>query len=87
VARFLALKVGMGEDDAEYSWVEGVDKEEAGENAECWDPIYNTVVLSETEVANLVSFLNVCSECGKPREGDERVESGMKCGPCNYGGG
>lgn len=25
-----------------------------------------------------------CPECGEIREGDERVEAGMKCGACAY---
>ena len=27
-----------------------------------------------------------CSECSKVRVGDDRVQAGMKCGPCAYGG-
>ena len=30
-------------------------------------------------------FEEVCPECLEPRPGDERVEAGMKCGPCAYG--
>ena len=28
--------------------------------------------------------LSRCAECGFERPGDERVETGMKCGPCSY---
>ena len=31
-------------------------------------------------------FEEVCPECLEPRSNDDRVEAGMKCGPCAYGG-
>ena len=38
------------------------------------------------ELADVVrEQLEICSECGEHRPGDERVKAGIKCGLCAYG--
>ena len=45
------------------------------------------VKATNPEAIQVYQVFAVCPECGEPREDDDRVEGGMKCGPCNYGGG
>lgn len=67
---------GIEEEDTAYYFAEAmIDANDAGDYEGAWSVLYE-----------LFNEYPICGECGEVRQGDARVEEGMKCGQCAYAG-